>query len=147
MKIEAAKKIRVGAVLVLLTALQNGWSQSATGQITGSVTDASGALIAGVSITLNSSATGLTRTTKTNESGTFSFPQLPVGVYSVVGEQPGFSIAKRSDIQLNVDQIARVDLTLSVGATTETVNVVAATVSIDTESAEVGQVVSQKQVG
>ena len=136
----------IAALALLPLASPNAWGQSATGQITGTVNDPSGAVISGVNITLNSQATGLTRTTKTNEAGTFSFPQLPVGVYSVTGEQEGFSAAKRSDIQLNVDQIARVDLTMKVGATSETVNVEAASVNIDTETAEIGQVVSQKQV-
>jgi len=136
----------LATLLLLFCTSPSTWAQSATGQIVGSVSDSSGAFIPGVNVTLTSPATGLTRTTSTNEAGTFSFLQLPVGVYSLTGEQQGFSVAKRSDIQLNVDQISRVDIVLTVGSATETVNVEAATLSIDTDTAEIGQVVSQKQV-
>ena len=70
------------------------------------------------------------------------FPLLPVGVYSVTAEQQGFSVAKRSDITLNVDQVLRLDLELAVGTTTETVNVQATAVAIDSENSAIGQVVT-----
>ncbi len=73
-------------------------------------------------------------------------PLLPVGVYSVTAEQQGFRVAKRSDIHLNVDQVMRVDLDLQVGEVTQTVEVQANAVAIDSETAAVGQVVSQRQV-
>ncbi len=134
-------------VLALFLAMAVGLrAQSATGQITGVVKDASGALVPGAKVTLTNQQTGLTRDVKTNEAGSFTFPLLAVGVYSVSAEQQGFRTAKRSDIQLNVDQVARIDLELSVGATTETVNVEATAVIIDTENAAVGQVVAQKQI-
>ena len=121
-------------------------AQSATGQITGTVKDATGAVISNVTVNLVSDSTGLTRNTKTNEAGTYSFPQLPVGAYSVSAEQQGFSTAKQSSIQLNVDQVVRVDLDLAVGATTDTINVQASSVNIETESAAVSQTVTTKQV-
>ena len=121
-------------------------AQSATGQITGTVKDATGAVIAGVPVTISSQLTGITRTTKSNDAGAYSFPLMPVSVYSVTADQKGFRAAKRSDISLSVDQVIRVDLDLQVGEVTETVDVKASAVTIDTESAAVGQVVSQKQV-
>lgn len=121
-------------------------AQTATGQVTGAVKDSSGAMIAGAKVTIVNQSTGATRTVTTNDAGMYSFPLLPVGLYSVTAEQQGFSQAKRSDIQLNVDQIFRVDLDLAVGATTETVNVQGAAVAIDSETAAIGQVVSQRQV-
>jgi hypothetical protein len=121
-------------------------AQSATGQITGSVRDASGAVIPRVKVTLKNQQTGLTRDTTTNENGSYSIPLLPVGVYSVSAEAAGFSTAQQTDITLNVDQVVRVDLNLAVGSTSETVNVQASAVSIDTETAGVGQVVTTKQV-
>src|SRR5439155_11160105 len=121
-------------------------AQSATGQITGTVRDATGAVAVGAPVTTSSQLTGLARTTTTNESGGYSFPLLPVSVYTVKVDLKGFRTATRSDIQLNVDQVARVDIDLQVGEVTETVDVKATAVEIDTENAAVGQVVSEKQV-
>ncbi|MBI1790168.1 MAG: carboxypeptidase regulatory-like domain-containing protein [Acidobacteria bacterium] len=121
-------------------------AQTATAQITGTVRDSTGAVMTQVKVTVTSQLTGLTRSATTNDTGTYSFPLLPVGLYSVTAEQQGFSQAKRSDIRLNVDQVLRVDLEMAVGATTETVSVQAATVAIDSETATVGHVVTQRQV-
>ena len=135
-----------GGLSIVLSLASTLHAQSATGQITGTVKDATGAVVAGVPITVSSQLTGITRTTKTNDAGGYSFPLLPVSVYSVTADQKGFRAAKRSDINLSVDQVIRLDLDLQVGEVTETVDVKASAVTIDTESAAVGQVVSQKQV-
>jgi hypothetical protein len=121
-------------------------AQTASGQITGTVKDTSGAVIAKVKVTVSSQLTGVTRETATNDSGDYVFPLLPVGVYSVAAEQQGFRVAKRSNIQLSVDQVVRIDLELLAGEVTETVDVQAGGVALDTESASIGQVVNQRQV-
>lgn len=139
----------VGTSAVLLTLLATtpaAWAQSATGQITGTVTDASGAAVPGAKVTLTNQQTGSTREATASDTGGYTFPLLPVGLYSVQVERQGFSIARRTDIRLNVDQVVRIDLQLTVGATSETVNVQASSVAIDTETAGVGQVVTTRQV-
>ncbi len=136
----------LGAVLALLGMAGTLRAQTATGQITGTVKDSTGAVVPGVAITVHSDLTGLTRTATTNPSGDFSFPLLPVGPYAVSAALQGFSVAKQSGIRLNVDQVARVDLTLALGDKTETVEVQAVAVAIDTETATVGQVISEKQI-
>ena len=140
------RALLLGAVLALLAMADMAGAQTATGQITGTVKDATGAVVPGASVTVHSDLTGLTRTGATNPSGDYSFPLLPTGVYSVSAELTGFSVAKQSGIRLNVDQVARIDLTLAVGAGTETVEVKAATVALDTETATVGQVITEKQI-
>ena len=131
----------LSALLVLLLAAAGGLNaQTASGQITGTVRDPSGGLIPSAKVTLRNQQTGFTREMRTNEAGAYAFPLLPVGVYSVTAEQQGFSSAKRSDISLNVDQVLRLDLEMAVGTTTETVNVTAASVAIDSESSSIGQV-------
>ena len=140
------KRALLGALLTLLTLSNTARAQTATGQITGTVKDTSGAVVPGATITVHSDLTGLTRTATTNASGDYSFALLPTGVYSVSAELTGFSVAKQSSIRLNVDQVARIDLTLAVGAATETVEVKAATAALDTETASVGQVISEKQI-
>ncbi len=124
----------LGAVLALLAMADTAGAQTATGQITGTVKDTTGAVVPGATVTVHSDLTGLTRTAATNPSGDYSFPLLPTGVYSVSAELQGFSVAKRVGMRLNVDQVARIDLTLAVGAASETVEVKAATVALDTET-------------
>ena len=82
----------------------------------------------------------------TSDDGTYVVPLLPVGVYLVTAEQTGFKLAVLSDIQLNVDQVQRVDLELAAGNLSERVEVRANASSIDTETSTVGQVISEKQV-
>jgi outer membrane receptor protein involved in Fe transport len=133
-------------LLAILLAIQKVAAQTATGQISGTVKDASGAVVPAAKVTVASSQTGLTRSANTSGDGLYAFPLLPAGLYSITVEQKGFSTAKRSDIRLNVDQVLRVDLELAVGSTTDTVTVEANAVSIDSETASIGQIVTQKQV-
>src|SRR6478672_4641314 len=136
--------VLLSALLLVMTSTLD--AQTASGQITGTVRDPSGALVPSAKVSLTNQQTGLTRDVKTSGTGAYTFPLLPVGVYSVTAELPGFRIAKSSDIQLNVDQIVRIDLDLAVGSTSETVNVEANAVMLDSETSSVGQVVAQKQV-
>ena len=121
-------------------------AQSARGQITGTVRDASNAVIPNAKVTVSNQLTGETRESATNESGSYTFAALPVGVYTVSAESQGFRTAKQTDIQLNVAQVLRVDLDMTVGEVTETIEVQATAAAIDTETAAVGQIVSQRQV-
>jgi hypothetical protein len=140
------KRALLGAVLALLAMAGTAGAQTATGQITGTVRDPSGAVVPGVTVTVHSDLTGLTRTATTNQSGTYSFPLLPTGPYAVSAELTGFSVAKESGIRLNVDQVARIDLTLAVGAATETIEVQARTALIETATGSIGQVVTARQI-
>ena len=121
-------------------------AQTATGQITGTVTDTSGAVMAKVKVTVTNQATGLTRESTTNDLGAYTVPLLPVGEYMVTAEQAGFKLAVNSGIQLNVDQVQRIDLELSAGNLTETVEVTAQSTVVDSATASIGQVISEKQV-
>ncbi len=122
------------------------WAQTATGQITGTVRDASGGVMPKVKVTVTNQQTGLTRETTTNDDGTYVVPLLPVGNYLVTAEQTGFKLAISSDIPLNVDQVQRIDLELAAGNVSEKVEVTANAASIDTQTSTIGQVVSEKQV-
>jgi hypothetical protein len=121
-------------------------AQTATGQITGTVKDPSGAVLPQVTVTAKNVDTGNTRDTTTTGSGDYSFTLLPVGTYSVSAEHRGFSKAEQSGIRLNVDQVQRIDLTLAVGSTTETVTVEASSLAVETETSSVGQVINERQV-
>src|SRR5215510_12193758 len=138
-------------ILIVLFASLSGaaggaMAQTATGQITGAVKDANGAVLAKAKVKVNSAQTGFTRETTTNEEGVYVFPLLPVGVYAVTVEQQGFHAARKSNISINVDQIVRADFELTVGEVSAIVEVQSGAVSLDTETASMGQIVSQKQV-
>src|SRR5262249_29245296 len=90
------------------------------GEITGEVKDPSGAVVPGAPVTATNTSTNALRSTVTNETGIYSFPALVPGLYSVKVELPGFQTVSRS-IELQVQQTARVDFTLAVGQTAETI--------------------------
>ena len=135
-----------GAVLAMLGTAGTVRAQTATGQITGTVKDATGAVVPGATVTVVSELTGSRREAVTGREGNYSIPLLPVSTYSVTASLQGFRAAKRTGIRLFVDQVARVDLDLQTGAVTEVVEVQAGSAALDTESATVGQVITEKQI-
>src|SRR5262249_56625996 len=87
--------------------------------ILGSVKDSTGALVAGAQVTITNTETGLTRTVVSDSAGEYIAPSLPPGVYTNSAELSGFKKLSLSNIQLGVDQKARVDIALQVGEVTE----------------------------
>ncbi len=122
------------------------YSQNIRGTILGTVRDQTGAVIRGAKVTVRHVATGLTRTETTGDTGEYLIPQLPVGEYNLEAEQTGFKKFERTGIHLQVDDKLRIDVTLTVGETTETVEVQASTPVIATDSATVGNVVDNRKV-
>jgi hypothetical protein len=113
-------------------------AQFDSGQISGFVRDASLAVISGATVTAINEGSNDQRTTTTNSSGFYVFPTLPVGKYTVSAEVPGVSLDSAS--KLNVD------LTMTVGAVSESVEVKASASQVQTESAQVGRVIETKQI-
>src|SRR5579862_1154287 len=94
-----------GAMFVLCVA---GLAQTA-GQITGQVTDSSDATVVGAVVTVTNSQTNVVRSTTTNSAGDYTFPAIPPGVYNVKAEVQGFKSEAREGVQLEVEQVARID--------------------------------------
>ena len=90
--------------------------------------------------------TGLEWQTKSNESGNYAFSILPPGAYRVTVRKEGFEAAVRNDIELTVSQVARLDFTLKVGATTEVVEVKAAAPLLESDTASTGQLIATKSI-
>ncbi len=134
------------AIAALLGTATTSGAQTATGQITGSIKDPSGSVVPGVKVVVTNEQTGLTRDTVSNERGDYVVPLLPVGVYVVTAEQPGFKMAVRSGVPLSVDQVQRVDLRLDTGDVAERVDVTSSALALDTASATVGHTITEKQV-
>jgi len=136
----------LGAVLALLGMAAVAGAQTASGQITGTVKDATGAVVPGATVTVVSELTGSKREAVTGVAGNYAVPLLPVSVYSVTATLQGFRPAKSTGVRLNVDQVVRVDLQLQTGELTETIEVQATAVALDTETATVGQLITEKQI-
>src|SRR5688572_6149018 len=110
------------------------WAQT-QGEITGEVTDASGAAMSGVAITVTNQDTNVSRQAVTNAAGAYSFPSLLPGVYRIRAEMSGFQAMVRSDVQLQVQGVARIDFKMQLGQVTEVVNVAASASLLATENA------------
>ncbi len=118
---------------------------ASTGTILGRVSDISDAALPNASVTIVNTATGASRKLQTNQSGEYTLPELKPGPYKVTVELQGFG-AQVSTLTVVVAQQARVDAQLKVGSAVETVQVDASAVSLDTDTASVSQLVSQRQV-
>ena len=115
-------------------------------QLTGVVTDASGAVIPQASVSLRNQETGARYQTDSNGAGIYTFPFVKPGIYTVTVEKTGFKTTNRPDIKLDVSQNARVDIGMEVGQTTQTVEVSASAPQVDTADATVSQVITGKQI-
>jgi len=123
-------------------------SQNLTAVISGTVTDSTGALVPGASVTIVNPETGITTWHgTTNESGVYRAPALPVGRYNVVAEFQGFKRAEIAGISLTVDQRSTIDVTLEPGAVSESVTVAGQTAGqLSTESSSLGTTINTSQV-
>ncbi len=135
------------AWLLLLSAVQNSsYAQQATALLTGSVKDASGAIVVGAKVTLKSSQTNATRTTTTDKNGNYLFDLVNIGTYDLLVEQPGFQAYLRKGITLEINQNARLDVVLRVGKTSEVVEVQGDVAQVDTISATLGKVETTERI-
>ena len=142
------KKLCGASALALLSLLFStaAWSQVTTGTILGSVRDSSGAAIPAAKVTITDNAKGTTTDYQTDQAGAYNAPFLIPGTYTVAVEKEGFKRAVSANITLDVDQKARVDIALEVGQLSQTLEVTAAAPLVRSESAELGEVVGQRQV-
>src|SRR6476646_4175990 len=127
------------ALSILLVAARPTMGQAVNATLLGTVTDSSGAAVASAKVTITETNTGISRTSQTNESGNYVFPDLPPGTYTVTAEQPGFKRASRASIDVIVNTTQRVDLYLQPGDVSQTVTVEAETPILQTERADTGR--------
>jgi hypothetical protein len=113
--------------------------------VTGEVTDTTGAVMPNVTVTATNTGTNVARSTTTNGAGLYNFPDLVPAVYQIKVTAEGFQTTV-STVELQVQQTARVDLVLSVGQASQTVEVSAAAAALTTESATVGTVIAEKSI-
>jgi len=139
------KRLSLAASFLLLLAVP-AMAQRTTATIRGVVSDPTNAVVSGAKVTIKNEDTGLTRSGNTNASGIYTFQDLPVGSYRLDVEYPGFKIESRSKIILNVADNKSLDVQLTTGNVTETVNVETPAVSVQTSGGEVAGLITGEQV-
>src|ERR1700687_5210624 len=131
-------KLRLLVVFVLLSAAML-MGQTFRGTILGTVTDPSGAVVAGATVKVRNVATGLERTTATSADASYAVPELPIGTYSVTVTLAGFQTAVTNNVEVNVATERRVDVAFKTGQVSERAEVSGEELShVETTSAELG---------
>src|SRR5215469_4160544 len=149
------RKTRLSSAMQLLCALTVGvllfgasllQAQVDTGSISGVVTDASGAVLKGATVTLTNEGTGAELTTTTGDSGTYTLSPVRIGNYTLTASAAGFQKATQRDLTVNVGANLLANFTLKPGAVSETIEVTSTTPQLQTQDASVGQVVDARNV-
>ncbi len=134
------------AALLLCVFAPRADAQVIYGSLVGTVTDSSSAVIADATVTFNNVGTGAVRETTSNEAGLYSIQNLQAGIYDLIITASGFSTYQQGGVTINVNSVQRRDVTLQVGAVTETVIVEASTLTLQTDKADVSTEVTAKEV-
>src|SRR6266436_3543749 len=116
------------------------------GSIDGEARDASGAPVPGVTVSATNKGTNAARIAITNDAGAYSFPSLAPGAYTLRAEKPGFKTVVQNQIELQVQQAARIDLELQVGQVNESIEVKADAAALVTDNATVGTVIENRRI-
>jgi hypothetical protein len=135
----------LASVAMLYVLAATGKAQT-SGEITGLVSDSSGAAVSGASVIVTNKATGASRNVITNNEGLYAFPSLLPGVYELKVEQGGFKTARLDNIRIEVQQAVRLDVKMEVGAVGESVTISSVGALLNAENATVGTVIENKIV-
>ena len=135
----------LGALTLWLTS-PVAWAQLSTAQLSGRITDESGAVLPGVTITATQTDTGLVRTVTTDENGTYVLPNLPTGPYRLEAMLQGFRTFSQTGIVLQVAATPAINVVMAVGNLEETVSVEAAAPLVDVRSAGISDVVDNERI-
>jgi hypothetical protein len=133
-------------ITALLCATSTAVFAQTAAEITGVITDQSGAAAPAATVMVTNTATNVERSTTTNSSGIYTFPELAPGTYQIKVAAPGFETMVKTNIELQVQQTARIDFTLAVGQGTQTVEIRANGQLLSTEDATVGTVIEQQRI-
>ncbi|HEY1660125.1 MAG TPA: carboxypeptidase regulatory-like domain-containing protein [Candidatus Sulfotelmatobacter sp.] len=136
----------IALLAVLLLVQTSSYAQQATALLTGSVKDGSGAIIVGAKVTLKSAQTNTSRTATSDKNGDYLFNLVNIGTYDLQVEQRGFDTYLHRGITLEINQNARLDVTLQIGKTSEVVEVEGDVTQVDTISATLGKVETTERI-
>jgi Carboxypeptidase regulatory-like domain len=142
----AQKALRTIIPLLILSLAPSLFGQAVNATLLGTITDASGATVAGVKVTVTETATGTVHESVTNDSGNYTLPDLPPGTYSVTAEAKGFKKDTHQNVDLLVNTSTRVDVDLVPGNVSETVLVTTAPALLQTDRADISTTLEQHQI-
>jgi hypothetical protein len=121
-------------------------AQTPSGEISGVVSDQSGAAVTGVRVTLTNLATNALREVQTNDSGLYAFPAIGPGIYVLKAEKQGFRAVERKNIEVLVGSANRIDLSLEVGEITNVVEIAGGAPILQAENASIGTVIENRSI-
>lgn len=121
-------------------------AQSTSSTVTGKITDPSGSIVPAAQVSIANEGTGLRRVTTSNDAGSYVLPLLPPGRYRITVQKEGFKPMTRTGIELKVDQVARIDFVLELGAVSEVIEVTGSAPLIEQETSALGQVVDNRKI-
>ena len=136
----------LGTLLVSLAIHQPAWCQQISAAITGEVVDAAGAALNGATVTVTDTDRGTVYVAKTHDTGIYNFAQIPIGNYSVRVEATGFQTAVQSHVTLVLNQTARLDFKMGVGAVTNTVEVTSESQQLQSETTQVSTLINASAI-
>ena len=131
--------------IFLISATPNLFGQ-ATGSLSGTVQDPSGAVLPGATVNATSQGTAASRETKTDDTGHYLLPLMPVGIYTIRVNAQGFQPVEQKDVALQVDESKELDFSVVPATVQQTVEVSATSVAVETSNASLGQVITSQQV-
>ncbi|HKS83819.1 MAG TPA: TonB-dependent receptor [Candidatus Acidoferrales bacterium] len=134
------------ACIVFLLAGITAFAQAGRGGVSGTITDPSGGVISGAQVVLLNKATGVALHTTTNSAGLYSFVSLNPGVYQITANQTGFAKIVQEKVSVNVDEVTEVNLSLKIGAATETVTVTEGSELVEPTNSTVGSLIPAEQI-
>ena len=143
--VELRPTLHAMVLAMVLLATVIAWS-SITGSISGIVTDPSGALISGATVTAKNMQTGITTSVTSDSKGFYNFPALPVGSYDIEITQTGFRSYRKTGLVIDANSALRADAALQLGAASEKIEITAETAHVETESTQMGEVIQGKNI-
>ena len=143
--VKAARNL-VSVCILFLCAGSVALAQAGRGSISGLVTDPAGAVVQGAQVTLLNPATGVTQHTVATSAGLYTFISLNPGVYRITASEKGFKSTALDKITVNVDQVTEVNVTLQVGAATETVTVTEGVELVEPSNSTVGSLIPAEAI-
>ncbi len=140
------KRNLLAGFVVLMFAVTCAWAQTGTTSLRGTVTDKTGASVGEANVSLDNLSQAFHRETQTSTTGEYDFVALPPGTYALTIEKAGFRRYEQKNLQLLVNLPATVNATLEVGATSQTVEVSASAVALNTTDASIGNAFGENQI-
>src|SRR5580692_7157688 len=140
------KALLVGSCCFLVFSLCPLLFSQATGSFSGTISDNAGAVVSGATVRATSQGTSVSREAKTDDSGHYLIPLLPVAFYTIRVEAQGFGAAEQKDVRLQIDEHRELDFTVAPASVTTAVEVNATEVAVQTTNPTLGQVITSEQV-